>query len=211
MFGEQPLLDRLWLPFTCSSAVDALGVMVANGSTTTNGQLILQTAQPTDINDCEKVLYVNGPTDVAANAYGRCTMAQAPIFALYSGDAPAAGDKMGPQATSWSLLKDNPGFLAVDAGDGTKVLVVRSMLGCWQAKWIKFTVNDGSGFASTDASVAVDGVTYIDGYEPATAITTVYNEPISSNYLFEGDDDDKGKAEYDPTNDKYWIHQMECP
>ena len=80
-----------------------------------------------------------------------------------------------------------------------------------QSRWIKFVVDDGSGFATTDSSVTVDGVTYIDGYEPDTAITTVYNEPASSDYVFEGDDDDKGKAEYDPANDKYWIHQMECP
>ena len=128
MFGEQALLDRLWLPFACTSAVDALGVMVANGSTTVNGQLILQTAQPTSSTNFQKVLYINGPTNVPANGVGRCTMAQAPIFALYSGDTPSAGDKLGPQASSWSLLKDNSGYLAVGDGDGTKVLVVRNPL-----------------------------------------------------------------------------------
>lgn len=209
MTDTRPLLDRLWLPFTCSSAVDALGVMVADGSTTSDGQLILQTAQPTDIADCEKVLYVNGPVDLAANAYGRCTMAQAPVYALYSGDAPSAGDKVGPQATSWSLLKDNPGFLAVGTGSGGKVLVVRSVLGCWQAKWIKFFF--AAALATTDASVACDNVTYVDGYEPSTPVTTVYNEPASSDYMFEADDNDKGQARYDPENDKYWICIPECP
>ena len=78
-----------------------------------------------------------------------------------------------------------------------------------QARWIEFYLT--AALATTDASVACDNVTYIDGYEPDTAVTTVYNEPASANYMFEGDDNDKGKAEYDPGDNKYWIHQFECP
>jgi len=80
-----------------------------------------------------------------------------------------------------------------------------------QARWIEFVVNDGSGFAASDASVTVDGVSYHDGYEPDTAITTVYNKTASSDYIFEGDDDDKGMAKYSPGTNKYIIDQMECP
>jgi hypothetical protein len=84
-FGDAPEISLHWLPFTCSVAVDAFAVMVASGTTTINGQLVLQVAQATDISDCEKVLYINGPSDVAANGYGRCTMAEVPVMALYSG------------------------------------------------------------------------------------------------------------------------------
>jgi hypothetical protein len=98
------------------------------------------------------------------------------------------------------------------SGTGTKWAVVRiGAQMAHQARWIKFVVNDGSGFSTTDSSVTVDGVEYFDGDEPSTAVTTVYNVAASSNYIFEGDDNDKGMALYDPVNDKYWIVQMECP
>jgi hypothetical protein len=81
-----------------------------------------------------------------------------------------------------------------------------------QALWIEFVVNNGSaGFATTDASTGVDGITYHNGYTPTTGITTVYNKSASSNYIFEGDDNDKGIAHYSLGTDKYIIQQMECP
>lgn len=97
-------------------------------------------------------------------------------------------------------------------------LVQRTKFGNWVVTWapqqarkLRFAVNDGSGFAVTDASVAVDTVTYHDGVDPASAITTVYNEVADTNYIFNGADDARGKAEYFPDDDKYYIYQMECP
>lgn len=82
-----------------------------------------------------------------------------------------------------------------------------------QARWIRFIVNEGSGFATSDASFAVDGVTYHDGYEPDTAVTTVHNERehAADTYIFEGNDDDRGFAKYDPATDQYSVDNMECP
>lgn len=80
-----------------------------------------------------------------------------------------------------------------------------------QARKLRFAVNDGSGFAATDASVTVDTVTYHDGVDPPSDITTVYNEAAATNYIFSGADDARGKAEYFPDDDKYYIYQMECP
>lgn len=78
-----------------------------------------------------------------------------------------------------------------------------------QARWIKFMLAEA--LDTTDADADCDGVTYVDGYEPETAVTTVHNEPASSDYIYEGDDDDIGQAVYDPGNDKYWIRMVECP
>ena len=79
-----------------------------------------------------------------------------------------------------------------------------------QARWIEFVAN--GAFATTDASATVDGVTYHDGYQPDTAVTTVYNTDESGgDYKFEGDNNDIGEALYDPANNKYWIIQLECP
>ncbi len=78
-----------------------------------------------------------------------------------------------------------------------------------QARWIEFVVNDAGGFATTDASVTVDGITYHDGYDADPEITTVYNKSASSDYIFEGDDDDRGIALYDPLSGQYTIAGME--
>jgi len=82
----------------------------------------------------------------------------------------------------------------------------------WQAKWIEFVVNDYSGFTTSSPSVTVDGVIYHNGYEPDTAITTVYNgSSVAGCRIFEGDDNDVGEALYDPLTGKYIISQLECP
>jgi hypothetical protein len=151
-----------------------------------------------------------------------------------TGDAGPDGGADLPGSATCDIYKidtsDTPELVAISGLDKTVynlsemkvpqrwILVTRTKGGQWivtwaphQARWIKFVVNDASGFATTDSSVAVDGVTYVDGFTPGTAITTVYNEPASSNYIFEGDDNDVGQAEYDPGNDKYWIRMMECP
>ena len=78
-----------------------------------------------------------------------------------------------------------------------------------QARWIEFTTTEA--FTTTDADVDVDGVVYHDGYEPDTAVETVYNKSASSDKIFEGDDNDKGMALYSPETDKYIIVQCECP
>jgi hypothetical protein len=101
----------------------------------------------------------------------------------------------------------------LDKASGTGLQWAHIRLGCkrHQARWIEFVVNAAGGFSTTDASVAVDGITYHDGREPQTPVTTVYNTRASSDYKFEGDDDDRGEALYAPEEDKYYIIQMECP
>jgi hypothetical protein len=78
-----------------------------------------------------------------------------------------------------------------------------------QARWIEFTAN--GAFTTSTVSPNIDGITYHDGYTPTTAPTTVENYAISSGRQFEGDDNDKGLAIYDPDDGKYYINQFECP
>lgn len=80
-----------------------------------------------------------------------------------------------------------------------------------QARWIEFVINTGSGFDTTDASVAVDGVTYHEGYQPVDDVVLVYNKKTNGDFMFEGEDDDEGMAKYDPATDRYTIWQLECP
>jgi hypothetical protein len=78
------------------------------------------------------------------------------------------------------------------------------------AKRITFAVNNGAGFTTSNSTVTIDTVVYIDGYEPETGITTAYNMAAASNYVFSGDDNARGKAELDPATGHYSIYQMEC-
>lgn len=48
------------------------------------------------------------------------------------------------------------------------------------------------------------------GTDPGTTIT-VQNNPISVNFQFEGDTGGVGLASYDEIDDKYRMHQLECP
>jgi len=80
-----------------------------------------------------------------------------------------------------------------------------------QARWIEFQVNDAAGFDSSDASFTVNSVVYHDGYEPADAVTTVYNLQANSGYVFQGSDDWRGVALYAPADDEYTVIQIECP
>lgn len=80
-----------------------------------------------------------------------------------------------------------------------------------KARWIRFQVDNVSGFAATDASVSATVAMYADGPDPGASLT-VYNMPNNNtgNYTFAGDDDDYGYAMYRPEDDRYYIWQMEC-
>jgi len=120
--------------------------------------------------------------------------------------------KNGDAGSLQSVLKGSARILWQESGTGVKWALIRFGVEVeHQARWIEFVVNDASGFSQTDASVTVDGVLYHDGYQPSTPVTTVYNKSASSNYMFKGDDNDKGIALFDRENQKYIINQMECP
>jgi len=85
----------------------------------------------------------------------------------------------------------------------------------WMAKVIEFSVDNASGFDTSDETVAVTVDSYDDGYDPDPGGDglTIYNKLTSTadTYLFKGDDDDKGIARFYPKLGYYRIWQMECP
>lgn len=85
------------------------------------------------------------------------------------------------------------------------------------ARWIKFSVDNVSGYTTTDASWAIAVVNYWNGQEPAVSLA--YNLEVQqtaeagTEHLFEGSNGAIGLAVYDDTQNLYRIVQMEfqCP
>jgi len=103
------------------------------------------------------------------------------------------------------------------------IIVIRTKYGKWvvrperQIPWIEFVVDEAGtgtgegGFTTSDLEITVKDVTYHSGVEPDGGIDTVYNVAAHANYIFEGDEDDRGIALQDTNDSKYYIIQMECP
>lgn len=74
-----------------------------------------------------------------------------------------------------------------------------------KARFIRFSVNNGAGFASSDATVAATQEAFWDGQD--SSATVVSNRPNAdeSGWLLSGLDGDVGEASYDPVADVYRI------
>jgi len=106
---------------------------------------------------------------------------------------------------------------------GAKGLVIKSGTSYFAveleqaARWIKFSVDNASGYTTTDASWSIAIANYWNGQEPAVSLA--YNLEIKqtaeagTEHLFEGSDGAIGLAVYDDTQNLYRITQIEfeCP
>ncbi len=108
----------------------------------------------------------------------------------------------------WAVKPHDVGIAA--GGDRWEIIELD-----WMAKVIEFSVDNASGFDTSDETVAVTVDSYDDGYDPDPGGDglTIYNKLTSTadTYLFKGDDDDKGIARFYPKLGYYRIWQMECP
>jgi len=143
-WGDAPLTDTEWIPFRNEHAetVPAYGAMVFNGGYVTAGGIVCIKATRTrspeyyGTNFCYPLL-INGPSDVASGAYGRCTIASnRPTLALCTTrGSDSAGNRFGPIPDTWTLGIGLPGFRQVswstaggdadEIGDSTHVVVMR--------------------------------------------------------------------------------------
>ena len=76
-----------------------------------------------------------------------------------------------------------------------------------KARWIEFHLDEALATTDSDCNATVDA--FHDGVDPGSSIT-LYNKSASSNYIFEGSNNDKGIALYSPNDDRYTIVQLEC-
>lgn len=128
----------------------------------------------------------------------------------------------GNQTITWTERSASPQAIATDPGgrflpEDTIVVVARQrrnrqwlIIGTYIGhRWVRFSLPSG-GLATTDADKASCNVLdYGGGGNPGSTLT-INNLPISSDYMFEGDENDVGLAFYDDRDDKWWMHQLEC-
>ena len=163
--------DRSWVPFKPSAAAPAYGVMESTGVTISAGQIIIQTRAYVP-GDPRKTIWVNGPQDVAAGYYGRCTRAiDYPTVALVT-TSPTAGQMIGPQgSTSWQLAPGYPGFVCIGTGSPTgTAIVVRKP----EVSTVKGTCQGNSSGATLTINT-VTAMTGLAAVPNASATITVQN------------------------------------
>ncbi len=124
MYGEQPLLDRLWLPFKNDSGytIPAYGVFHQSQSPLEllNGELIIVGVRAS-IFPGKVPQFVNGPVEVLDDGYGRClSPANGPCLAQYSatcGTTPSDGRNWGLIPNSFALWPGIPGYRIIQELD----------------------------------------------------------------------------------------------
>lgn len=107
------------IPFTCTEAVPAFGVLVDNGVTDSLGTFITTGRKTQTLG--ERPIYVNGAVDMPANGSGTCFLPErSPCYVAYdSGDGtPAVGEVWGPVPGQFTVRKGLPGFKIIKAGSG---------------------------------------------------------------------------------------------
>lgn len=100
-----------------ATTAPAYAVMRVTGMVAVDAYPVLTCDQPDST--YRWLYFVNGVTDVAANAYGWGTWLWHADFALYdaASGTPAYGETWGPTASSWKLSKWHPGFFVLGGND----------------------------------------------------------------------------------------------
>lgn len=123
---QSPHHRKLWQKFYNGSGetIPAYAVMRIEDASLETAEASLVAKKPTC--DREPIWMVNGPVDIPAGSYGYGTFAQHAAYVLYDdADSPAYGEMWGPKEDTWTLTKDEPGFVACGGPDGTKAFFVQ--------------------------------------------------------------------------------------
>ncbi len=202
MFGDSPQTNAISIPFTPNAAVDAFAVMEANGTVVVNDKTFVKTKQFT-AGAPPKLIYVNGPMDVASGAYGQCSLAMGvPAYAKATSTINEGGI-CGPTDSDWTLTADFPGFIALAADANGVVLVVRD-----PGPTICKGLLDGV-LADTDATATVDNVVAMSGIVPVAAASDELT--VQNQHDWDGDNDAVCEFMWNYTDGQWEMLQISCP
>jgi len=199
---DAPLRNQLWLPFTPNAAVEAHAVMEDNGAETSDGQIVLKTKQYV-AGPPNKVVYLNGPCDVASGGKGLCCLAIGrPWWALTYSGTPAAGESWGPK-DDWKLHSGYPGYIVLAAGPSGLALVVRNV------NCTRCTGKLYGALVYSAETATVDNVQAICGLTPVDSTAdqlTVYNI-----HDWNADDNADCRFEWNESTGHWELYQITCP
>jgi hypothetical protein len=91
------------------------------------------------------------------------------------------------------------------SGTGVKWCVVNLAQSYGPATEYRGLINDAGGFATTDATTAMDGLEAVDGVPVETTLATVYNV-----FSWSGADDAEAIAVYNATTEEWELRMVAC-
>ncbi|ANS03336.1 hypothetical protein [uncultured Mediterranean phage uvDeep-CGR2-KM19-C37] len=121
---SSPIAQQRWIECQNVDTVEvpAWGVMMVTESTNPKaGRNVLSVKRPDTTNGIAGLatFVLNGPTALAASAFGVCTL-DSPAFAVYNTAAtPAVGETWGPKPDQFTLEQDYPGFRILGGNTGS--------------------------------------------------------------------------------------------
>ena len=112
-----------------------------------------------------------------------------------------------PQDLAIGALTDSFGICVQPGGTGTIYHVIYMIQ---RAKRVKVSVDNASGFSTTDATVAVTQLDFWDGDDPSvTVVSNVQEDPVDgTDYLYSGVDNLVMFASYDEIENVYKIDEI---
>lgn len=203
--GSDAPIDGLWpIQFKPNVDVPAFGVMVNVDATTNHGEVAVTTKQY-EAADSGKLLYINGPTAVTADSYGRCSTAtHRPVMALGSASL-SANEAVGPTDGSWELSEGGSGFTVVGESPVDGAVVVQRGT---DNGYDRCTCTLKGDLETTDSTATVDNVKISKGTSPLDDPDSATEELTVDGGNWEGNDNADCLIEYNYTTEKWTFYDI---
>jgi len=203
MGRDAPISDLWPIQFKPSVDVSAFGVMEGTGATTNHGEVVVTTKQYV-AGDPRKVIYVNGPADVTAYAYGRCSTAMHRPVMVLTNTTQIDGASIGPSDSSWECNAGHPGFTVVGASPITDTALVMRQPEMTRCQGLAV-----SNTETTDSTFSVDTVHAYSGLEPVASTTATLT--VRNKFEDEITADDPLTFSWDRTDNEWKTDDAMCP
>lgn len=208
-----PSNDRRWLPCKNAGSADIASYTLVQVVDTeiVGGRPVLKVETAGTTSVFTHPLAALGPARLRPNMLGYCTM-QWPAWVRSAGGT-FAGQVLGPsEVTNGELTFLGQGLVMLgDAVPDPWRTLAAPGYQYSRPRKVRFKL---SSFPVESTQPYEDHATLVDkwdGYAPQlTTFETVWNPPISQNYMFDSDAFQYGLATYDPVRARYWILTMEC-
>jgi hypothetical protein len=209
-----PTNDRRWLDCrsAAAEAIEAYSVVQVQDVVAIDGRPVLEVRHADTEAMTTRPLAALGPARLSPGVRGWCTM-QWPALVRLDGFTSALGQVMGPtDLAPGVVMLAGQGFVTLGSAvpDPWRVPAVFG----WQyfrCRKIRFQLPSSPLENTHETAEQCAVVQLFDGYKVPPQNPTVWNLPISQDYLFSAGPEGYGLAVYDHRRDRYWMLTTECP